>query len=154
MTYEMRIERMLDAPAELVFDTMLDPAFTDEIYADLVEGWGVRRFEVDLRVGGRWTTEFGPRDPNAEIDVVTNVFTAIDRPRRLAYDVSMYSSVWGRTVDFVEELTFEEHDGKTLLTVRAEFETRKDRDGFEGGTPAYLDALQRVAERRTKEAAR
>ena len=62
MTYEMRIERMLDAPAELVFDTMLDPAFKDEIYTDLVDGWSARRFEVDLRVGGTWRTEFGPRD--------------------------------------------------------------------------------------------
>ncbi len=153
MTYEMRIERMLDAPAELVFDTMLDPAFKDEIYTDLVEGWSARRFEVDLRVGGTWRTEFGPRDSD-EIDVVTNVFTAIDRPRRLAYDVSMYSAVWGRTVDFVEEITFEEHDGKTLLTVRAEFETQTDRDAFEGGTPSYLDAVQRVVERRVREGVR
>ena len=136
MTYEMRIERMLDAPAELVFDTMLDPAFKDEIYSDLVEGWSARRVEV------------GP------IDFVTNVFTAIDRPRRLAYDSSMYVSAWGRTVDWVEEITFEEHDGKTLLTVRAEFETEADRDQFEGGTPEYLDALQRVVERRAKEGAR
>ena len=154
MTYEMRIERMLDAPAELVFDTMLDPAFQDEIYTDLVEGWSVRRFEVDLRVGGTWRTEFGSRDSDGGIDVVTNVFTAIDRPRRLAYDTSMYLSAWGRSVDFVEEITLEEHDGKTLLTVRAEFETRADRDAFEGGTPEYIDALQRVVERRMKEGTR
>ena len=82
------------------------------------------------------------------------MFTAIDRPRRLAYDTSMYVSAWGRTVDWVEEITFEEHDGKTLLTVRAEFETEADRDQFEGGTPEYLDALQRVVERRAKEGAR
>ena len=155
MTYEMRIERMLDAPAELVFDTMLDPAFKDEIYTDLVEGWSARRFEVDLRIGGTWRTEFGPRDSDGEeIGVVTNVFTAIDRPRRLAYDTSMYVSAWERTVDWVEEITLEEHDGKTLLTVLAEFETEADRDAFEGGTPEYLDALQRVVERRAREGAR
>jgi uncharacterized protein YndB with AHSA1/START domain len=155
MTYEMRIERMLDAPAELVFDTMLDPAFKDEIYTDLVEGWSARRFEVDLRVGGTWRTEFGPRDSDGEeIGVVTNVFTAIDRPQRLAYNTSMYVSAWGRTVDWIEEVTLEEHDGKTLLTVRAEFETQADRDAFEGGTPEYLDALQRVVERRVREGVR
>ena len=82
MTYEMRIERMLDAPAELVFDTMLDPAYKDEIYTDLVDGWSARRCEVDLRVGGTWRTEFGPRDSDGEIDVVTNEFKAYYRPRR------------------------------------------------------------------------
>ena len=82
MTYEMRIERMLDAPAELVFDTMLDPAYKDEIYTDLVDGWSARRVEVDLRIGGTWRTEFGPRDSDGPIDFLTNVFTAIDRPRR------------------------------------------------------------------------
>ena len=120
---------MLDAPAELVFDTMLDPAFKDEIYTDLVDGWSARRVEVDLRIGGTWRTEFGPRDSDGPIDFITNVFTAIDRPRRLAY-------------------------GKTLLMVRAVFETEADRDQFEGGTPEYLDALQRVVERRAKEGAR
>ena len=154
MTYEMKVERMLDAPAELVFDTMLDPAFKDEIYTDMVEGWSARRFEVDLRVGGTWTTEFGPRDADGPIDVITSVFTAIDRPRRLAYDTSMHVSSWGRTVDFVEEITFEEHDGKTLLTVRAEYATQEDRDAFEGGAPEYLDAVQRVVERRAREGAR
>ena len=109
---------------------------------------------VDLRVGGTWRTEFGPRDSEGPIDVITNVFTAIDRPRRLAYATSMTVSAWGRTVDWVEELTFEDHDGKTLLTVRAEFETEEDRDAFQGGTPDYLDAVQRVVERRAKEEAR
>jgi uncharacterized protein YndB with AHSA1/START domain len=112
MTYEMRIERMLDAPAELVFDTILDPAFKDDIYTDMVEGWIARRVDVDLRIGGTWRTEFGPRDSDGPIDAITNVFTAIDRPRRLAYETSMSVSAWGRTVEWIEELTFEDHDGK------------------------------------------
>ena len=48
-------------------------------------------------------------------------------------------------------VTFEERDGKTLLTiVQTGFERKDDRDGVEGGWPIILDALERVvAERRS-----
>ena len=132
MTYEMRIERMLDAPAELASTRCSIPRSTT-IYTDLVEGWSARRSR-SISVSGYVEDRVRSTDPDGPIDFITNVFTAIDRPRRLAYDTSMYVSAWGRTVDWVEEITFEEHDGKTLLTVRAEFETEADRDQFEGGT--------------------
>jgi uncharacterized protein YndB with AHSA1/START domain len=149
VTYELKIERILDAPPELVFDTIVDPAFADRIFNDLVEGWVVRRFDVDLRVGGTWTTEYGPRDGSGPSDVVTSVFTQIDRPRRLAYDVSMFVSEWGRTVRYQESIALEDQDGKTLLTlVESGFETEADRDAFLGGTPTWLDSVKRVAEER------
>jgi len=50
-------------------------------------------------------------------------------------------------------VTFEERDGKTLLTiVETGFERKEDRDGVEveGGWSIILDALERVvAERRS-----
>lgn len=155
MTHELKIERILDAPPELVFDTIVDPAFADRIFDDLVEGWVVRRFEIDLRVGGTWTTEYGPRDGSRESDVVTSGFTDIDRPRRLAYDVSMYVAEWGRTVSFEESITLEDQDGKTLLTlIESGFETEVDRDAFLEGTPTWVDSVKRVAEERAASAGR
>jgi uncharacterized protein YndB with AHSA1/START domain len=149
VTYDLKIERVLDAPPELVFDTVVDPAFQDEVFADVVEGWTVQRFDIDLRVGGTWTIEFGPRDGSGPNDVITNVLTEVNRPRRLAYDATMYIAEWNRTVGFSEVITFEEQDGKTLLTVvQSGFETEADRDAFQGGTPDWFDAVQRVAERR------
>jgi hypothetical protein len=42
-------------------------------------------------------------------------------------------------------LTFEEQDGKTLLTiVQGGFESEEDRDSYLSGAPDFLDALQRV----------
>ena len=42
-------------------------------------------------------------------------------------------------------VTFEERNGKTLLTiVQSGFERRAGRDGIEGGWPSILDALQNV----------
>jgi uncharacterized protein YndB with AHSA1/START domain len=145
MTYELRIERLFDAPLELVFDTLVDPDAQDELFNDQVEGWKLWEFEIDLRVGGTWTIVFGPADGKGEADRITYVFTEIDRPRRLSYDASMYVSEWKRTVEFTEILTFEDQDDKTLLTiVQGGFESEEDRDAFMSGTPGFLDALQRV----------
>lgn len=149
MTYEMKIERVLDAPPDVVFDTIVDPAGQDEIFAGIVEGWTVQRFDIDLRVGGTWTVEFGPRDGSGPNDVLTSIFTEVDRPRRLGYDTTMYVAEWNRTVPFSEVITFEEQDGKTLLTVvQTGFETEADRDAFQSGTPDWFDAVQRAAEAR------
>ena len=149
MTYDFTMERIFDAPQELVFETIVDPAFAGEIFDQVVEGWSVQRFEIDLRVGGTWTVEFGPRDGSGPNDVITSVFTEVDRPRRLVYDTTMLVSEWGRTVRFTESIAFEDQGGKTLVTVvESGFETEEDRDGFKGGTPDWFDAVQRVAERR------
>jgi len=143
MTYELRIERLFDAPPAIVFDTLVDPDAQEELFGDQVEGWSLLESEVDLRVGGTWTTVIGPEE--GEPDRLTSVFTEIDRPHRLAYAMSMFVSEWGRTVDSTVTFTFEDQDGKTLLTiVQSDFATEEDRDSFLSGAPGFLDALQSV----------
>lgn len=145
MTYELKIERLVDAPPELVFDTYVDPEAQDELFSDQVEGWRLLESEIDLRVGGTWTIVFGPADEAGEPDRIRSVFTEIDRPHRLAYDLTMYVGEWGRSVDFTESITFDEQDGKTLVTiVQGGFESEADRDAFMSGTPGFLDSLERV----------
>jgi uncharacterized protein YndB with AHSA1/START domain len=152
MTYDMKIERLFDAPPELVFDTMVDPEAQPEIFADEVPGWNLWEWEIDLRVGGEWTFVFGLADRSGEPDRNTSVFTEIDRPRRLAYRSSMFVSQWGRAVDYTETVTFEERDGKTLVTIElTDLELEKDRDAFMGGLPAYLEAVERVVANRMAE---
>jgi uncharacterized protein YndB with AHSA1/START domain len=152
MTYEMKIERLFDAPPELVFDTMVDPEAQPQIFADEVPGWNLWEWEIDLRVGGEWTFVYGLADRSGEPDRNTSVFTEIDRPRRLAYRSSMFVSEWGRAVDYTETVTFEELDGKTLVTIELmDLELEKDRDAFMGGVPGYLDAIERVVANRVAE---
>ena len=152
MTYDMKIERLFDAPPELVFDTMVDPEAQPEIFADEVPGWNLWEWEIDLRVGGEWTFVFGLADRSGEPDRNTSVFTEIDRPRRLAYRSSMFVSEWGRAVDYTETVTFEERDGKTLVTIElTDLELEKDRDAFMGGLPGYLEAVERVVANRMAE---
>ena len=152
MTYDMKMERLFDAPPELVFDTMVDPEAQPEIFADEVPGWNLWEWEIDLRVGGEWTFVFGLADRSGEPDRNTSVFTEIDRPRRLAYRSSMFVSEWGRAVDYTETVTFEERDGKTLVTIElTDLELEKDRDAFMGGIPGYLEAVERVVANRMAE---
>jgi uncharacterized protein YndB with AHSA1/START domain len=155
VSYDLKIERLLDAPPELVFDTIVDPSAQDEIYVGVVEGWSLRTFEIDLRVGGTWRFEFGPPEGRGPADVVTQVFTEVDRPRRLAYEGSMYVSGWGRTVEYQEAITFEDQEGKTLLTLTMSgIEAEADRDAFAGGVPSYVESLERAVEARAAKAAR
>ncbi|MBV9358747.1 MAG: SRPBCC domain-containing protein, partial [Chloroflexi bacterium] len=68
----------------------------------------------------------------------------IDRPRWLVYASSMRLPD-GTSVETRMEVTFEEENGRTRLTlVQRGFPTAARRDEFAGGWPSILDALGRV----------
>jgi uncharacterized protein YndB with AHSA1/START domain len=148
MTYELRLERLYDAPPEVVFDAFVDPATQVELHGLDQRGWKIHRAETDLRVGGTATYVMGPE--GEEPDTETRVFTVIDRPHRLVFTHSMQIAEWdGRIVETEMTITFEDRDGKTLLTmVQTGFEREEDRDGFLGGWPSYLDTLKGVVSSR------
>ncbi len=144
MTYDLRIERLIKAPPEVVFDAFVDPEAQKILYDDETQpAWTVES-ELDLRPGGTWTIAFGKAgdEPHRE----SNVFTEVDRPHKIVFDSTMVIGNEGRSFDTRVIVTFEERAGKTLLTiVQTGFELREDRDGIEGGWPSILDALERVA---------
>jgi uncharacterized protein YndB with AHSA1/START domain len=145
VTHDLRLERVYDAAPEVVFDAFTDPAAQPELYADAPD-WVVEA-ECDLRVGGRWTIAFGP--PGATPARETNVFEVVDRPRRLAYRSTM-TLPDGSIVDTSMEVTFEEADGGTRLTIlQRGFPTPAERDEFAGGWPSILDGLGRVVAARS-----
>jgi uncharacterized protein YndB with AHSA1/START domain len=146
MSDELRLERVYDAPPEIVFDAFTDPVVQKELYADAPD-WIVTS-ACDLRVGGRWTIEFGP--PGGRAALETCVFTVVDRPRRLVY-LSTMRMPDGTTFDTDMEVLFdEEPGGRTRLTiVQRGFPTRGLRDELAGGWPSILDGLGRVVASRT-----
>ena len=140
MSYELRLERLIDASPEEVFDAFTDPAAQREWYRDQ-EGWNVEA-GGELRVGGRWEVAFGPvgEAPYRE----SNRFTEIQRPHRLAYR-STFHMPDGRSFDTAMVVTFEAKQGKTLLTiVQSGFEREQDRNDHQGGWPGFLERLGRV----------
>jgi uncharacterized protein YndB with AHSA1/START domain len=144
MTYELRLERLYDAPPEVVFDAFVDPDTQKELHGSSQPNWRVQRSETDVRVGGTSVYAMGPE--GAEPDIETRVYSVVDRPRRLVFQHTMQVNEWGgRSVETEMTITFEPQDGKTLLTmVQTGFETEEDRDGFMGGWPTYLETLKGV----------
>jgi uncharacterized protein YndB with AHSA1/START domain len=144
MSYELRLERLYDASPEVVFDAFTDPATQVELHGLDQRGWKIHRAETDFRVGGTATYVMGPE--GEEPDTETRVFREIDRPHRLVFRHSMQIAEWdGRRVDTEMTITFEDRDGKTLLTmVQTGFEREEDRDAFMGGWPTYLETLKGV----------
>lgn len=141
MTYDLRIERLIDALPEDVFDAFIDPEAQRTLYENHEETNWMVESAVDLRVGGTWTIEFGKHEevPFRE----TNVFTEVDRPRRLSFTSTMFKGPYGGSFDTTVTVTFENRDGKTLLTIlQSGFEDREERDMIQSGWPSILDALE------------
>jgi uncharacterized protein YndB with AHSA1/START domain len=140
VSHDLRLERVYDAAPEVVFDAFTDPAAQQDLYADAPD-WIVES-ACDLRVGGRWTIAFGP--PGATPARETNQFQVVDRPRRLVYASTM-TMPDGSSIDTRMEVTFQDEDGQTRVTViQRGFPTSQLRDEFAGGWAGILDGLGRV----------
>jgi len=127
MSYELRVERLIDASPEEVFDAYTDPEAQKIWFTILDEGMMVEN-EVDLRVGGTWVSAWG-FSPD-EMFRETQTFEVIDRPHRLVTK-STGSSPDGSSLDTHIEITFREEGGKTLMSVsQTGFPTEDMRDFF------------------------
>ena len=146
MTHDLRVERVYDAAPELVFGAFTDPEAQQEMYADEPD-WIVRS-ECDLRVGGRWTIEFGP--PAAPPSRETCVFEIIERPRLLVFRSTM-SMPDGSSLATRTHVTFTETaSGQTRLTVvQTGFPAAGLRDEVTDGWGGILAGLSRVVAART-----
>ena len=145
MSYDLRLARVFDAEPEIIFDALLDPAAQRALLADGPD-WIVES-ELDLRVGGTWIVEFGPSPSELYREVA--VFSEVDRPRRLVYDVTATSKD-GQTLDTQMEITFELENGKTRMTlVQTGYPTASVRDSYKEGWNGIFDALAGLVAERT-----
>lgn len=138
---DLRIERVLPATPDEVFDAYTDPEKQKIWFSILDEEPGIVEIDVDLRVGGTQTAVWGPdRDT---LFRETQTFLEIDRPRRLVTE-STGSSPDGATMTTRIEISFEPHgEGETLMTVwQSGFPTPDMRDFFQ--TMAWQGALDRI----------
>ena len=139
MSYELRVERLIDASPEEVFDAYTDPEAQKIWYTILDQGMTVES-EVDLRVGGKWVSTWGftPDEMFREV----NTFQVIERPHRLV-SKSSFTSPDGSTMDTDVEITFRDDRGKTMMTVvQSGFPDEAIRD-FVANT-AWIGAFKRI----------
>ena len=133
------ISRVFDAPRELVFKAWTEPEH-------LVRWMGPRGFKSvvehsDLRAGGAYRIHM--LGPDGDDHWTQGVFREIAEPERLVMAASWADAQGNPTgPETLLTITFEEHGGKTRLTLRqALFESITARDEHRGGWNSSLDRL-------------
>lgn len=146
--YELKIDRLLDAPAHILFGLWTDPTRMGEWFCP--KPWKVTRAELDVRPGGKANvTMEGPdgtvmENPGQYLEVIPN--------RKLVFtDAFIGDWVPGNGAPFmVATVTFTpEGNGTRYVAVArhwtAEARDRHARMGFEEGWGIVADQLEALA---------
>ena len=139
---EIVMSREFDAPRRLVFATWTHPEH-------LGRWWGPKGFtlptcEMDFRPGGAY--RFVMRGPDGNDYPFKGMYREIVEPERIVFTAILDEMP---DQELVTMVTFDEHGGKTTVTVRqtvpkSEFHARGQRQG-------WTESLERLADYLTKE---
>ncbi|HME55858.1 MAG TPA: SRPBCC family protein [Candidatus Lokiarchaeia archaeon] len=135
------VSRIFDAPRETVFRLM-----NDSLY--IPKWWGPRRLtttidKMDFRNGGFW--RFVQHDADGNEYAFHGEYYEIVRPERV--DMTFEFEGMPGKVSF-ESISFEELNGKTLVSEKSVFETVEDRDEMlaTGAEEGSIESMDRIAE--------
>lgn len=118
---EIVIERVFDAPRDLVFDAWTDPNAVSQWFGP--NGFMLTIHEMDVRAGGVWRfIMHGPDGTDYDNKIV---YTEVTRPERLVYSHGADDDGAG---DFHVTVTFAVQGKGTRLTMRSVFPTTEARD--------------------------
>ena len=136
---EIIVNRVIDAPRELVFD-----AFTQQKH---IEGWwapkGATTHEMKVKPGGVWRYSQPVKGTEQAFKIV---FIEITKPTRLIYD---YGGDGPNAPEPVRTtVTFEEASDKTEVTLQLLFATKADREQAVkyGAIVGAMQALEELAD--------
>lgn len=120
---EIRMERMFDAPRQLVWDAMTKPEL-------IVRWWGrnettTKVDKLEFRVGGAW--RYVESEPDGAEHCFRGEFTKISPIDELAYTFE-YEPMAGHVVE--DDLTFEDLGSQTRMVCISTFSSQMDRDGM------------------------
>ena len=138
---ETVMERIFDAPRELVFKAFTEPAL-------IPKWWGQRNTtttvdKMEVKPGGLW--RFVQRDADGNEYGFNGQYREIVPPERLAYTFE-FEGMPGHML--LETVTFEEQAGKTKVQVLSLFDSVADRDGMlqSGMETGANESYDRLAE--------
>jgi uncharacterized protein YndB with AHSA1/START domain len=121
---EILIERIINAPRELVWEAWTDPKHLEKWWGP--NGFTTTTKEFDFRVGGVWRhVMHGPDGTNYPNE---SEYLEITRPERLRYLHGGGEEEGVNDAQFEATITFDEVDGKTKVTMHSVFPTTKLRD--------------------------
>jgi uncharacterized protein YndB with AHSA1/START domain len=144
--HEINMSRVFNAPRELIFTTMTDPAL-------IPQWWGPKYLttvvdQMQVKAGGLW--RYIQRDPQGNEFAFHGVYHSITAPERLI-DTFEFEGMPGHVI--LETMTLEaQADGTTKLTVSSVFQSVADRDGMlssgmQGGADESYDRLEELLAR-------
>jgi uncharacterized protein YndB with AHSA1/START domain len=139
---EIVLTREFDAPRELVFKAFTDPEL-------IPKWWGLRNSTtivdtMEVRPGGAW--RYISRGQNGEEYAFRGEYLEVVPPERIVQTFE-FEPMPGHIV--TDSATFEERDGKTILTSTSTFDTKEERDGMietgmESGAAESYDRLEEL----------
>lgn len=120
---EYVMQRVFDAPRELVFKVYTDPNLVPQ-------WWGPRGSStivetMDVQPGGLW--RYVQREPAGNEYAFFGEYREVVAPERLVYTFE-FEGMPGKVI--VDTLTFEERDGKTTVTATSLFQSAEDLAGM------------------------
>ena len=137
---EIIVNRVIDAPRELVFD-----AFTQKKH---IEKWwapkGATTHEMDVKTGGLWRYSQPMRGDVEQTFKI--MFVEITKPSRLIYDYGIDAANAPEPVRTTVD--FEEENGKTKVTLQLLFVTAAERKQAVryGAIVGAMQALENLSE--------
>ena len=140
---EIRLTRLFDAPRHIVFEVFTKPEHVQRWWGQLGEGYSTLA-EGDVRVGGKW--RYVARHPRGEAEFY-GVYRELSPPDRIVFTEIYAPFPDGESVCTV---VFTEEQGKTRMTLTAEYDSLATRDmvlksGMEKGAALSYDRLEEVA---------
>jgi uncharacterized protein YndB with AHSA1/START domain len=122
---EIVIERVINAPRELVFEAWTDPKHLEKWWGP--NGFSTTTHEFSFKPGGVWFhTMHGPDGTDYPNEVY---YETIIPPERLEYGHGGGDEVGVNDAQFHATVTFEDlGDNKTKVTMRSLFQTAKQRN--------------------------
>lgn len=143
---EIILKRVFDAPRELVFRLWTQPQYVAQWWG--VDGCTIVTCDLDARPGGTFRIDMKTADGTTYVN--RGVYLDVRANERIEYrDEREPGGAAGPIPAGVHVTTFEDVNGKTLVTLTSRFHSVADRDlmvrfGVIGGIRQSLDRLERL----------
>jgi len=144
---KLQLNRVFDAPRELVFKAWTDPhQFKEWFGAAACDGASLQSVKLDARVGGKYRLQL--RRPDGEFYTTVGVYREVKAPERLVFTWQFEKDGSGHEFGEVEPpemlvtLEFKAHGKQTqLILTHDKFASVESRGRHEQGWARCLDSL-------------
>jgi len=134
---EIVVTRTFNAPARIVFEAWTKPELVKRWWVPKSMGMSLLSCEMDVRAGGTYRFVFDASEPMAFFGRYIEV---------TPYSRLVWTNEESGDDGSVTTVTFEEHDGKTLLAMRELYPSKEALDAAGGAADATFETFAQLDE--------